>query len=94
MIVITSTYTRSLEDQDLVKEHLEFVQRYVDDGVFVAAGPRLGATGGVVVTRGLSEDELRSLMRRDPFVRAGLVADYEYLPFRATMSSLSDLVES
>ena len=94
MIIISSIYRRPLKDRELVQEHLEFVQRSLDDGTFVAAGPRPGAIGGVVVTRGLSEEELRTLMRQDPFVRAGVVDDYEYLPFRASKASINDLIES
>ncbi|MFJ6263265.1 YciI family protein [Rhodococcus erythropolis] len=95
MIVAHSTYTRSLADEDkgLITRHLAFVKQGFDDGTFVAAGPRPSSIGGVVVTRGLSEDELRTLMRQDPFVRAGLVDEYEMLPFHVSMASFDDLDE-
>lgn len=95
MIVAHSTYTRPLSDQDksLVAEHLAFIKQGFDDGTFVAAGPRPSSVGGVVIARGLSEEQLRTLMHRDPFVRAGLVHDYQMLSFHASMASLDDLKE-
>lgn len=95
MIVAHSTYTRLLgvQDKSLVAKHLAFIKQGFDDGTFVAAGPRPSSIGGVVVARGLSEEQLRTLMHRDPFVRAGLVDEYQMLSFHVSMASLDDLNE-
>lgn len=94
MFVISSTYTRPLDDRKVVEEHLAFIKQSFDEGLFIAAGGRPAGVGGVIVARGDSEEELRSLMRQDPFVREGYVAEYEFLPFRASMAAYDELVEA
>lgn len=95
MIVAHSTYSRRLADEDksLITEHLAFIKQGFDDGTFVAAGPRQSSIGGVIVARGVSEDDLRALMQQDPFVRAGLVGEYEMMTFAVSMASVDGLLE-
>lgn len=95
MIVSYSTYSRPLADEDkgLVAEHLAFIKQGFDDGTFVAAGARQSSIGGVVLARGVSEDDLRTLMQQDPFVRVGLVDEYVMLPFDVSMTSIKALEE-
>lgn len=94
MFVITSTYARPLDDKTLVAEHLDFVKQGFSSGHFVAAGGKPGGTGGVVIARGASEEELRALMQTDPFVREGVVTEYDFTPFRASMAAYDDLIET
>ncbi len=94
MFIISSTYTRPpLDNRDLLAEHKVFVEAGYTDGHFVASGPRASFSGGVIIARGTSEVELRSLMSKDPFIREGVVNDYDYLAFRSTMASHTDLIE-
>ncbi|KZF13211.1 hypothetical protein A2J03_15085 [Rhodococcus sp. EPR-157] len=96
MIVAYSTYSRPLADEDksLVAEHLAFIKQGFDDGTFVAAGARQSSVGGVVLARGVSEDDLRALMQQDPFVRAGLVDEYKMMTFAVSMASIDELAEN
>jgi uncharacterized protein YciI len=94
MFVISSTYARPLDDKALVTEHLEFIKQCFASGLFVAAGGRPGSVGGVIIARGTSEDELRGVMQKDPFVREGVVTDYHFMAFRSSMAAYDDLIES
>ncbi|MBI3225443.1 MAG: hypothetical protein HYZ39_10330 [Mycolicibacterium cosmeticum] len=94
MFVILSKYTRPLEDQQLVAEHIAFVESMYKSGTFIASGPRSPFTGGVIVARGDNEAALRESMSRDPFIREGIVTDYDYVQFRASKAMHSDLIET
>lgn len=81
MFVIIGTYTRPFDRTDpLVSEHLAFIDRCYDDGLFVASGPRHPFTGGLIIARGDDESRLRALLAEDPFTRAAF-AEYEVLQF-------------
>lgn len=94
MFVVSSTYTRPPTDAALLGEHRAFLGRCYDEGLFVASGPRPEFVGGAVIARGNDEDELRAIMERDPFVREGVVAEYELLQFHSSRSIHDDLVDS
>jgi uncharacterized protein YciI len=93
MFVVSSTYSRPLDDSQLVAEHIAFVEANYQGGLFVASGPKPSFTGGVIVTRGHDEAALRATMALDPFIREGIVTDYEYVQFRASKATYPELVE-
>lgn len=94
MFVISSNYTRPLDDKQLVAEHIAFVESCYQDGTFIASGPKPSFTGGVIVARGDDEGTVRAVMALDPFLREGIVTDYEYVQFRASKASYPDLLEA
>jgi len=49
-------------------------------GRFIASGPKEPRTGGVILAKGMTRIELESLIKEDPFHRAG-VAQYEIIEF-------------
>lgn len=93
MFIISSTYSRPPTDPALVTEHLAFLDRWYGDGLFVASGPRPERVGGLIIARGDDEGELRAVMEQDPFVREGVVAEYDFLQFHSSRSIHDDLVE-
>jgi uncharacterized protein YciI len=93
VFVISSAYARPLDDKELIAEHIAFVEARYQDGTFIASGPRPSFVGGVIVAHGDDETALRAVMAQDPFIREGVVSDYDYLEFRASKASHPDLVE-
>ena len=57
----------------LRQQHYAFVDRYFESGVFLLGGRRVPATGGFILARGVSEEQLMSIMAEDPYLAAGLV---------------------
>ncbi len=94
MLVCTLTYNRELEREDpLFFAHKEFVEKQVGEGRFLCSGPRLDASGGLMLVYGEDADVGRALIEGDPLVEAG-VASFALTPFKVGLadpkSSLAD----
>lgn len=49
-------------------EHAAFVDDIVERGIMVMGGPFADYSGTTILLEGVSEDEARDLVRRDPFI--------------------------
>jgi uncharacterized protein YciI len=85
MLVITLTYRVGLEQIDAaLQDHIAWLDQQYADGVFLASGPRVPRTGGVILAKDVTPAELERILDLDPFQRQGL-ADYtvtEFVPSR------------
>ena len=84
MFVISSVYKKPVELIDAhVKAHREFLDRYYEKGIFITSGPKEPRTGGIILAKAGSKEELLKIMAEDPFVVHG-ISEYEYTEFKAT----------
>lgn len=84
MFVVLLTYRRPIEDVEKhLAEHVEFLNRQYDAGVFIASGRRVPRTGGVILATGVERAALESILELDPFKREG-IAEYEVVEFVPT----------
>jgi uncharacterized protein YciI len=84
MFVVLLTYVKPLELVDKhMKSHMVFLRECYAAKIFIASGRRIPRTGGVILARGASKEELSQIMDRDPFVREG-VATYELVEFKTS----------
>lgn len=93
--VAVMTDVRPLAEIDAqIPAHVEWLRKGYDDGVFLASGRRVPRTGGVILAKGDSLEEVAARMREDPFQRLGL-ATVELIPFEASMTAeaLKDATE-
>jgi hypothetical protein len=60
------------EDQDGWEEHAEFIDDLIERGIFVMGGPYADNSGSHTLLEGVSADEARELVLRDPFVANGV----------------------
>jgi uncharacterized protein YciI len=60
--------------------HREFLRRHYDGGRLIVSGPRVDRTGGVVLARGASAEEVASWFADDPYAVAG-AARHEVIEF-------------
>jgi uncharacterized protein YciI len=87
MYVIDIQYTVPLERiDDALERHRAFLQRHFDAGVFIAAGPKVPRTGGVILAARIDRDALDAILRSDPFVTEQL-ATYTVTEFRMTRAA-------
>lgn len=87
--VISLNYLRPLDEIDLlIPEHVEWLEKGYEDGIFLASGRKIPRTGGVILARSDNPESLQARLDLDPFQKAGLVAT-EIIPFEASMMSLS-----
>jgi uncharacterized protein YciI len=71
------------EEQAVWGEHVQLLQRRLDEGSLILAGPTLGAVNtGICVFEAPDEGAARAYMAEDPTIASG-IAQGELRPFRA-----------
>lgn len=81
MFIVLLTYRKPLSDVEAhLAEHRRFLDRHYAGSRFVASGPQVPRTGGVILVKGLSRADLDSVLAEDPFYREG-VATYQVVEF-------------
>ncbi|WP_025597858.1 YciI family protein [Burkholderia sp. WSM2230] len=84
MYVINLIYTAPLERiDDALEAHRAFVAKQFEDGVFVAAGPKVPRDGGIILAVRIERDRLDAILATDPFAVHKL-ARYEVTEFKTT----------
>ena len=72
--VLTTTYTQPVDIVDQTRPaHVAWLNEEVAAGRILLAGRLESATGAVLVTGDISDDEVTDLIARDPYTKAGLV---------------------
>lgn len=88
MFIVSLTYTAPLKRIDeLLEEHVSFLQTKYADGIFIASGRKVPRTGGVILCRATDRATLQKHIAEDPFFREG-VATYEIIEFSPSMTAL------
>lgn len=96
MFIVSLTYTCGLDTIDrLLDEHVAFLKEQYALGRFIASGRKVPRTGGVILARAESRDQLDEILKGDPFHREG-AAEYAVQEFMPTMAAegLELLIES
>ena len=84
MYIILLTYVRPIEEIEThITAHRDFLERHYAAGHLVCSGPRDPRTGGVIVTRFESDEEVKRFIESDPFYGAN-VAEYQTIRFNPT----------
>jgi len=87
MFIVTLTYLLPVEEVDaLMHDHVEWLNKGYDDGLFIASGRRVPRTGGVILARSGNEQALRDNLARDPFVIHG-AARCDVVEFTPSMTA-------
>lgn len=58
----------------LMEGHNAWIQRGIDDGVFLLVGSLQPALGGAILAQGANLDDIQKRMQDDPFVAEGVVS--------------------
>ncbi|MCD7963124.1 MAG: YciI family protein [Rikenellaceae bacterium] len=59
MFIISLQYTKPIEDvEKVLPEHIEYLDRYFDSGVFFCAGRKIPRTGGIIIGEAGSMEEM------------------------------------
>lgn len=96
MFIINLTYLKPLEEvEKFLPEHVEYLDYYYENGHFIASGRQVPRVGGVILAKADSKDEIKAIIRHDPFYREH-IARYditEFVPSKYA-KSLKVLVEA
>lgn len=86
MFIVHITYLVELEEiEKYTQAHRDFLDMHYQSGQFLASGPRVPRTGGVIVAVSSNKAKLEAILDQDPFNVAG-VASYEIIEFTAVKS--------
>lgn len=81
LFLIDLTYVKPFEEIDpLLEAHYAFLDKYYGNGTFLASGPKVPRTGGVIIARGTDRTALEDILTEDPFFDAK-VAKYTVTEF-------------
>ena len=87
MFIVSLTYIKPLEQIDaFIPQHVAFLDKYYDLGVFQLSGRKEPRTGGVIIASATSKAALEDILLEDPFQREGL-ATYEIIEVTPTKSA-------
>jgi uncharacterized protein YciI len=83
MFVLLLKYKVPIEQVERVTPvHREFLDQGYRAEKLLVSGPRVPRTGGVIVARVKTREEVEALIHEDPFFKEG-IADYEIVEFQA-----------
>jgi uncharacterized protein YciI len=81
MFLLVLKYKVSIEQVDRVAPaHREYLSRAYQAEELLVSGPRVPRTGGVIVARVKTRQEVDALIHQDPFFQQE-IADYEVIEF-------------
>jgi uncharacterized protein YciI len=87
MYIVTLTYLKPVEEIDaLMSDHVAWLKRHYETGLFIASGRRVPRTGGVILARSGDRGALDAALAADPFVVHG-AARCEVVEFTASMTA-------
>lgn len=87
LFLVLIDYLRPLPEVDLhMEEHRAFLSRHYAAGHFLLSGKKAPRTGGVILARANSLEEVAQWISEDPFRQAG-VASYEIIAWEPTMAA-------
>jgi len=87
MYVISLTYKADLSVMDAHRPaHLDWLQKYYDEGLFLASGRKVPATGGMIISKKMPREKLDAILKTDPFALHNL-ADYDVTEFEPKMTA-------
>lgn len=74
------------EVEKILPQHIDYLDRYFDSGVFLCAGRKVPRTGGIIIGDAGSMDEMEAIVCEDPF-HIHDVAAFEIIEFAPTRFS-------
>lgn len=72
-IVLLKFSKNKAQAAQLMEGHKAWIQRGVDDGVFLVVGSLQPNAGGAILAHGMPLPELQARVNEDPFVMGGVV---------------------
>lgn len=84
MFIVDLNYIVPLEKLDShMTEHVKYLRKYYKENIFVASGRKVPRTGGIILAKGCSLDELKKIICQDPFHIYSL-AEFKIIEFQTS----------
>ena len=69
-------------NEDIMKEHMAYTQKAMDEGMILVSGLKSDMSGGIFVIKSESVEKLESYLSKEPFKLYG-IKDYKFVEFNA-----------
>lgn len=69
-------------NEDIMKEHMAYTQKAIDEGMILMSGLKSDMSGGIFVIKSESIEKLESYLSNEPFKLYG-IQDYKFIEFNA-----------
>ena len=69
-------------NEDIMKEHMAYTQKAMDEGMILVSGLKSDMSGGIFVIKSESVEKLESYLSKEPFKLYG-IQDYKVVEFNA-----------
>lgn len=69
-------------NEDIMKEHMAYTQRAMDEGIILVSGLKSDMSGGIFVIKAESVEKLEDYLSKEPFKLYG-IQDYKFVEFNA-----------
>ena len=84
MFIINLTYIEPLEVVEKhLQEHINFLNHYYAEGLFIASGRKNPRTGGIILMQAENKEVVQEIIRQDPFYK-NKIAQYDIIEFEAS----------
>jgi len=85
---VRSNFIESIsgEEEVILEEHFHYLERALEEGRLILAGPCLDGVFGVVIFKATSQEEAEGFMDNDPAVKHKIM-ETELHPFRVSLMS-------
>lgn len=84
MFIIIVTYKKPMAEIDPYMEaHLAHIRQQFTDGHFLFSGRKVPRTGGIIVSKVETREQLDEIIKQDPFYKHRLV-DFDVIEFSVT----------
>lgn len=93
LFIVDLNYIAPLKLVDrYMKEHMAFIQLCYEKKIFIASGRKQPRTGGIIIARGLTLEQLNTLIEQDPFIKNKLaeakITEFSASQFQPELKSL------
>ena len=87
MFIANLTYIKPLEAvEKYLQDHIAFLDQHYASGHFIASGRKNPRTGGIILIKAGSKEEVQDIIKQDPFYQHH-IADYDIIEFEASKYS-------
>ncbi|EAR53856.1 hypothetical protein SKA34_04415 [Photobacterium sp. SKA34] len=87
MFIVSLTYISEMSEVDkYLEDHIEYLNKYYELGIFIASGRKVPRTGGIILAQAENRSELETILNNDPFKIYNL-ANYEITEFVPSKTS-------
>lgn len=84
MFIINLTYIEPLEVVEKhLQEHVNFLNHYYAEGLFIASGRKNPRTGGIILMQAENKEVVQEIIRQDSFYK-NKIAQYDIIEFEAS----------